>query len=108
MAFDYNNVKISDFYSFETVGQDLTGKVTDVRLAEMPSHDLVLQLDILPEGQEKEVTLTCGPQDLRRKVKGANVQPGDVVKIVYTGGKTTGGGYTAKLFTVDVLDKIPF
>jgi hypothetical protein len=106
-TFNWDDIKMTDFYKFDTIGQTLAGVVTDVGMTQFDSGDLAPQIVLTQDGTGNEVVLTAGQADLKRKLKSANVQRGTHVTITYTG-DAPAGKFTAKRFSVEVTDSIPF
>lgn len=104
MAFDYTKYAsgTGEYVKFENVGDQVIGVVKQVREGRTfngnPCPELVLEDE---SGEER--TVTAGQVMLRAALAEKQPQPGDKVRITYSGvGDAKPGQAPPKLFTVDV------
>jgi hypothetical protein len=103
VAFDYDSYTVTgSFVKFENVGDSVVGIIKQVREGKdfngNPCPELILEDD---DGDER--TVTAGQVLLRAALAEKAPQPGDKIRITYSGvGEGKPGKAPAKLFTVEV------
>jgi hypothetical protein len=102
MSFDYDRYTSGDFVKFDNVGDSVTGILKEVREGRDfnggPCPQLIIEVD---GGDEK--TLTAGQVLLKQALAEQRPQPGDKIRITYSGrGEGKPGKEPPKLFTVEV------
>lgn len=103
MGFEYSKyVTSGDYVKFENVGDQIIGVIKDVREGRdfngNPCPELILETD---DGSER--TVSAGQVLLKAALAEKAPQPGDRVRITYSGvGDAKPGKAPAKQFTVEV------
>lgn len=88
-------------FKFATVGDNIAGTLTSVRLATMPDGDKVPAL-VIRKDDGTEWSLLVGNADLQRKLAAFDPQPGCRIAIAYTHDEHVGKPSPMKRFDVAV------
>lgn len=97
----YNDPDLaSSYFKFESVGDEITGDVIDVRKGQdynqLPCPELVLRKD-----DGADIKVGCGQAQLKAKVLSLRPVAGDRIRIKFSGTEKAAKG-EKKLFDVDV------